>query len=498
MIERDHLLSALEVDEPGARLEHVRPLCRGDEHLFARRRPMLASQLGAVQRNAKRIVPAITAFLLMLFIVLGISEATGVTAAASNVIRLTTGSGTLVIESNDPTVIVTIDGEEVSIRGAGVEELRLRPGKHRLAAVKNGKPVKRELVTITRNGRTVVRVSREPAAAAGEAAGPRFTPRHQWPADAPSLAIAPYDEAIARKHQQAWAKYLGVPVEKEDKLSGGISLKMVLIPPGEFLMGSTKQERTRWLEEAKGARDGAAIGTIPREAPQHRVRLTSPFYLAVHEVTQDQYRQVMGVNPSRFPVAGDAKDAGAERHTNDHPVDHVSWFDAIQFCNKLSRLEKRQPCYEVTGNRVTVVPGNGYRLPSEAEWEHACRAGSATTYYPVDEDKLGDYAWYGENSKKVSHAVGEKLPNGFGLYDMHGSIWEWCQDWHGPQYYEQHDSSGNVVDPFGPAKGSNRVLRGGYWNSPARRCRSAYRYSGQPDYSDYYIGFRVASAVVKE
>ena len=199
-----------------------------------------------------------------------------------------------------------------------------------------------------------------------------------------------------------------------------IGMKFKLIPAGTFTMG-----------------DGDDA---------HDVTLTKPFKMGVHEVTQAQYEQVMGVNPSKFKGA-------------DNPVENVSWDDAVEFCRRLSELPAEK------------AAGNVYRLPTEAEWEYACRAGTTTKYsFGDDESEFGDYAWYCDNSDEQTHPVGSKKPNAWGLYDMHGNVLEWCQDWYGDY------PSGSVTDPTGPAVGSHRVIRGGSWDRTAGYCRSAHRY----------------------
>ncbi len=193
----------------------------------------------------------------------------------------------------------------------------------------------------------------------------------------------------------------------------------------------------------------------------HQVTLTKPFRIGVHEVTQEQYERVMGSNPSHF------KDP-------QNPVERVSWVDAVKFCEKLSASPEEK------------AAGRVYRLPSEAEWEYACRAGTTTTYsFGNDEGALGDYAWYNASSTNKTHLVGEKRENPWGLYDMHGNVWEWCQDWYG------NYRMGAVTDPTGPNSGSARVDRGGSWNDLAENCRSASRSHASPSYRNLYIGFRV-------
>ena len=220
-----------------------------------------------------------------------------------------------------------------------------------------------------------------------------------------------------------------------------IGMEFKLIPAGTFTMG-----------DASG---------LNNETP-HEVTLTKPFKMGVHEVTQDQYEQVMGVNPSEYKGA-------------DNPVETVSWEDAVEFCRKLSELPAEKEA------------GNVYRLPTEAEWEYACRAGTTTKYsFGDDDSELGDYAWHSKNSVLKTHPVGSKLPNAWGLYDMYGNVGEWCQDWYG-EY-----PSGAVTDPSGATSGSLRVFRGGGWFGPAVECRSAGRGRFLPSYRYYFFGFRVS------
>jgi formylglycine-generating enzyme required for sulfatase activity len=195
------------------------------------------------------------------------------------------------------------------------------------------------------------------------------------------------------------------------------------------------------------------------EHPLHSVKITKPFYLQTTEVSQAQWKEVMGDNPSFF------KDCG-----HDCPVEEVSWDDAQKFISKLNQMEGT----------------NKYRLPTEAEWEYACRAGTKTTYSFDEVDKLGEYAWYAANSGGQTHPVGTKKPNAWGLYDMHGNVWEWCQDWYGDY------PSDSVVDPKGSDSGQYRVLRGGSWYYAAGRIRSAIRSGFNPDSPSISFGFRVA------
>ena len=253
----------------------------------------------------------------------------------------------------------------------------------------------------------------------------------------PPLAVALFDSDQAKALQKAWADHLGTPVQ----ITNSIGMKLNLIPPGEFVMGSPESEPGRWDSEI-----------------QHLVRITKPFYLSVHGVTQAQYEQVMGSNPSR-----------SEGPTK--PVEQVNWNEAVAFCGKLS-----------------VQEGVEYRLPTEAEWEYSCRAGTTTAYsFGNDVSGLGEYAWYKDNSSDITHPVGSLKPNAWGLFDMHGNVWEWCQDRYGKYETEQV-----LVDPKGPASGSTRVLRGGAFVAHPENVRAADRGSHLPGDRYLLIGFRLA------
>ena len=262
----------------------------------------------------------------------------------------------------------------------------------------------------------------------------------------PPPAVAPFDAQQAAQHQRTWGRYLGLPVEHGDS----IGMKFSLVPPGEFMMGSPDTD----------------TDADNKEKPQHRVRITRPFYLAIHEVTQAKYERVMGRNPSAFQ--GDPT----------RPVEQVSWHDAVEFCRRLGETEGRQ-----------------YRLPTEAEWEYACRAGTTTRWHFGDDvSELDQYAWYRDNSDERTHPVGQKKPNAWGLHDMGGNVWEWCADWFDEEYYANSPTD----DPAGPPSGSGPVRRGGCWIYAARGCRSAYRSGGRPpDTTVRYLGFRVVQVLAE-
>ena len=230
-----------------------------------------------------------------------------------------------------------------------------------------------------------------------------------------------------------------------ETLLGNIKLEMVKIPVGSFLMGSADNDASAY----------------DSEKPQHRVDLQE-FYLGKYPVTQEQYQAVRGNNPSHF------------HNKPQNPVEKVSWNDVQEFCQKL--------------NQQT---GKKYRLPNEAEWEYACRAGTQTHYYFGDNaEQLREYAWYRDNSGSTTHLVGQKKPNNWGLYDMHGTVWEWCEDRWYENYGDSPKDGGSWNENY--SQSSAKVLRGGSWSGYARDCRSANRGWNYADFRGFGIGFRVA------
>jgi len=240
------------------------------------------------------------------------------------------------------------------------------------------------------------------------------------------------------------------PTEMILDCGNGVMIPLTYVPPGEFTMGSPADEQDREGDEG----------------PQHRVRITRGFHMGVCEVTQEQYEAVMGENPSNFKGS-------------DLPVEQVSWADAVEFCKRLS-----EKC------------GSAVRLPTEAEWEYACRAGTTTpfsfgeTIYTDQANYDGDFAYGngrpGEDRQKTT-PVGSFQANAFGLHDMHGNVWEWCGDWYDAASYAESPTS----DPQGPAAGEFRVIRGGSWSGSPNFCRSADRAWLDPSLRYLINGFRV-------
>jgi formylglycine-generating enzyme required for sulfatase activity len=272
-------------------------------------------------------------------------------------------------------------------------------------------------------------------------------------------------------------------VAPEILISGAAKIVLRLVPSGEFMMGSPAGDSTgRWTER-----------------PQHPVRITRPFYLGAREVTQQQYQDIMGTNPSFFSPGGEGKDAISGKSTQAYPVEQVSWFDAVRFCNTLSDLDGLEPFYRME-DKIVDVPdwnGRGYRLPTEAEWEYACRANGpqpSESTLGVQSARLRELAWFGEPlTTGTTHPTGQKRPNAFGFYDMHGNVAEWCWDWFDPRYYEVAP----MEDPRGPSGigRSSRIYRGGSWYSDLIVCRPNYRRSEPPGLHFPLCGLRIACSV---
>lgn len=294
------------------------------------------------------------------------------------------------------------------------------------------------------------------------------------PKPPPPLAIAPFDAQQAQAHQWRWAAYLRKPLA----ITNSIGMKLVLIPPGEFDMGSTPEEIAWAIEEAE--KDTTAIAFMPSEGPRHRVRITKAFYLGMYEVTQAEYERVSRANPSSFSAQGKQAAKVTGMDTSRHPVETVSWEDAKMFCDKLSAMPGEQAAARV------------YRLPTEAQWEYACRAGTTTKWSCGDDVRaLGDYAWYSQYLLGRTDRVGERKPNGFSLCDMHGNVSELCWDWYAKDWY----ASSPADDPTGPMPRSERVHRGGSSYESPSRCRSAFRRVVSPEYGYDAMGFRVACKI---
>ena len=253
--------------------------------------------------------------------------------------------------------------------------------------------------------------------------------------------------------------------KEESKELPPSDLGMVLIPAGTFTMGSPETEEGRYEDEV-----------------QHQVTLTRSFYIMEAEVTQGLWKEVMGSNPSHFDSCGDSC-----------PVETVSWYDAVEFSNRLSDRNGLERCYTATGSELVIWSGyscRGYRLPTEAEWEYAARGKTMSPYIYAGSDNLDEVGWYLENSGDKPHPVCGKKRNGYGLCDMSGNVLEWVWDW------KSDYPKGSVKDPKGPSSGSYRVLRGGSWPYDAGTARVALRFGFFPGDRNGNSGFRLSRSAL--
>lgn len=244
--------------------------------------------------------------------------------------------------------------------------------------------------------------------------------------------------------------------ESPRELTTPVGIEMVLLPAGEFQMGG---------------------GSDPDSVPVHRVSV-SACYMDRYEISQEIYERIMGQNPSR-------------RKGPENPVERVRWTDALKFCNARSKAEGLTPCYDLE-TWACDFSADGYRLPTEAEWEYACRAGSEGDYsFDGGAEQLDAYAWFKGNARRKHQPVGQKSPNAFGLYDMAGNVREWCNDWYALDYY----ATSPTADPTGPESGEKAVLRGGAFSTTADSCTNWSRYCDEPGFTDACVasddyGFR--------
>jgi formylglycine-generating enzyme required for sulfatase activity len=321
--------------------------------------------------------------------------------------------GTLVVKVTEPGVQLWIDGEaKGAVDATMVARLSLPPGEHRLTVKRGEQEVYAASFSLKGGGEEVIDAKL-----------------------APVLAIAPFDADRARAHQIAWAEHLGVSVEQTNL----IGMKLAVIPPGKFVMGSPP----------------SAVGRDPVEGPQHEVTIARPFFMGVHEVTVGQFAKFVASAKYDIPKGGFSGPAVGPSpmvhwtepgwvQTNHFPVTCVSWDDANAFCQWLSDKEKQT-----------------YRLPTEAEWEYACRAG-ADAGPALSPASLSAFAWYAANSDGKYHEVGTKKPNAWGLYDMLGNVMEWTLDRYAP--YQPGDAVNPWVRAVAPYP---HAVRGGSWNDPA-------------------------------
>jgi formylglycine-generating enzyme required for sulfatase activity len=363
--------------------------------------------------------------------------------AAAILVFWQTPQGTVQIESDDPSVEIVFDKTGPTIKGASKEPITLPAGKHGLLIKRGDFSFETNMLVIQKGETITLKIE--------------FLPG--------KMQLLQDGKVIASRE---------IPPAKE--YTNSLGMKLVYIPPGKFTMGSSQEEIDAALKlVAKGSWEE---GCIKSEGPQHEVQITQGFYFGETEVTFGQFRQF--VEEAKYNVGGGGglwKKPGWEQ-TDNHPVVFVDWKNAVAFCRWLSKKEGRK-----------------YRLPTEAEWEYSCRAGTKTRYsFGENERKLLRYAWINTNSQGKPQPVKGLDPNPWKLHDMHGNVWEWCQDVYDPNYYKTSPPK----DPPGSSAGGVRVLRGGSWHRAPMDCRSAFRFRSAPGHRDNYIGFRVVLEVPRQ
>jgi eukaryotic-like serine/threonine-protein kinase len=417
----------------------------------------------------------------------------GCAAMVLGVLYVSTDKGRIKIEINDPNAVVHVDGQKVRIEGLG-EPITLRTGKHDLVVKRGDVEVETRNFVVQRGENQPLKITLEPPQTLPAAVDP--TPPAVAKADPPAADV-PKPREMPKTVVDAPASPVPPPLKVDDSLvANKLGMKLKLIPADEFLMGSD-------------ATDPDAKGDEKAKGKKHRVRISRPFYLGTTEVTVGQFRQF--VEKTKFKTEAERDGTGSYdwveakgafvqdpkytwlspgfQQEDDHPVVNVTWNDVMAFCEWLSQQE-----------------GERYRLPTEAEWEYACRAGQATRYSSGDDPELlakfgnvcdatakernpgWTYAIKAPDGYVFTAPVGHFLPNEFGLYDMHGNVWEWCADWYDSGYYAKSPST----DPLNSTKTATKVVRGGCWFFQPRSCRSAIRNRHEPEYRTNLLGFRVA------
>jgi eukaryotic-like serine/threonine-protein kinase len=382
-----------------------------------------------------------------LFVALGLAAVACIVAAVFAIpIRqpdLPAAHGTVSIESNDPNLEFVIDTNVPTIKGGTKTLIPLEAGVHDLFVNSGGVRIDHYCFITWKDAVNTVKA---------ELLGDTFRLLHNGvQVSYRKLSATPAPVPVPPVPVPTKPAKAPRPAKAGDEIANCIGMKLVYIPPGKFLMGSPNEETRRNADEF-----------------QHEIEITKGLYMGRYAVTQEEYEKMMGTNPSHFSSKGLGNDVVFGVPTGRLPVETVSWTDAKEFCRRLGAKE-----------------GKEYRLPTEAEWEYACRAGTKTAYNVGE--TLSERNANCEGRKQRPIEVGSHAANAFGLYDMHGNVWQWCEDWYGEEFYRNSQTS----DPIGPPEGSSRVIRGGSWLTLARYCRSAYRNGFVPSFRTDYLGFRV-------
>lgn len=316
---------------------------------------------------------------------------------------------------------------------------------------------------------------------------PEKNEQYQWSAERPAPVLVNDSPARIQELQRAWAEHLKLPAEIAVPVGENIHIDLVLIPPGEFMLGTLEEAFQK--SKSPSSPDDPDPQFVTADLPQQLARITSPFYLSKNEISRKQFRHF--INQTSYTTdaqitRSDSSDFDSTQNSpqntwasdldgtlsENHPVANLSWYDASNFCGWLTRIQSR---FE-------------FSLPAEAQWEYACRAGTTSNWYTPDESELSKYAWF---QSTTSHPCGQLQPNAFGLFDMHGNVSEWCQD-----YFSDKDSFSNSVNnPSGPNTGVYRIIRGGSATREAENCRSASREGLKPISRDVLTGFRVCAMI---
>jgi len=461
----------------------------------------------AIRKLRRRQTPWILAAIATLALLFGL-----VIAWAGGVFKVKTADGIIVLEDLPDNAEVYVDNEKVTVHlSKGSAEITVPPGKHGVQVAMGGIQVFGKEVTVASGEKTPLKVRLEPRPQTASTPREFATTRTPTETNQPDLLVAPFNEEKAKAAQERWATRLGSPVV----MPNSIGMKLTLIPPGRFAMGSAETVDEVLKAFPAQATDGPWAHPLG-ERPVHPVTISRPFYLGTYEVTKGQFERFVRDAGYRTDAEKDGRGAPGyspgddlpkfDWHPNfnwrewggdqpdDAPVVNISHNDAVAFCVWLSKQE-----------------GKTYRLPTEAEWEYACRAGTLGRYYSGDDPEeltkignvadatlVGKFPGWAQGSVESSDGyafpspVGRFRPNNFGLYDMLGNAWEWCADWYDEEYYLKSPP----LDPPGPQSGQFRVRRGGSWSNAPMADRAAKRMGNAPDHRQHNEGFRVACDLV--